>query len=185
MQISRRTVLGSTTAAAQSTTARPPTIVFPISDDHTAAGLGCCGNTHVRRIGNSSLKTLFSYKRLSRSGQVQPCTTSTPATAEWQPITFVSYFEKLEPRNTRKLHIVFNPASAALNIQCALRATGPRLPKLRRVCHYCSADLPTQCLIKLQLWDWLCMRMHTRISHQPIVHGFWSNQLLCIRLHRW
>ena len=48
------------------------------------------------------------------------------------------------------------------------------------------------------------MRMRTRISHQPIVPGFrcqacrliklklgdclycfWSNQLLCIYLHRW
>ena len=57
MQISRRTVPGSTTADAQSTTACPPNIVFPISNDHTAAGLGCCGNTHVQRIGNSNLKT--------------------------------------------------------------------------------------------------------------------------------
>ncbi len=139
MQISRRTVLGSTTAAAQSTTARPTKIVFPISDDHTAAGLGCCGNTHVQKIGNSSLKPPSSYKRLSRSGQVPPCTTSTPATAEWQPITFVRYFENLEPRNTRKLHIVFNPASLALNIQCALPAAEPRLP-IRRVCHSLAQD---------------------------------------------
>ena len=47
MQISRRTVLGSTAAAAQSTTTRPPNIVFLISDDHTAADLGCYGNSHV------------------------------------------------------------------------------------------------------------------------------------------
>jgi hypothetical protein len=33
------------------------------------------------------------------------------------------------------------PASAALNVQCALPAATPRLPKLRRVCHYCSAGL--------------------------------------------
>ncbi|MBM3756522.1 MAG: sulfatase [Acidobacteria bacterium] len=47
MQISRRTVLASSAAAAQSTAARPPNIVFLISDDHTAADLGCYGNTHV------------------------------------------------------------------------------------------------------------------------------------------
>ncbi len=51
--------------------------------------------------------------------------------AEWQSITFVRYSEKLEPHNTRSLHIVFNPASAALNIQCALPASAPRLPTLR------------------------------------------------------
>ncbi len=139
MQISRHTVLGSTTAAAQSTTAPPPNIVFPISDDHTAAGLGCCGNTHVQSIGNSSLKTPSSYKRLSRSGQVPPCTTSTPATAEWQPITFVRYFEILKPRNTRKLHIDFNPASAVLAIQCVPPAAGLHLP-IRRVCHSLAQD---------------------------------------------
>ncbi len=153
MQISRRTVLGSTTAAAQSTTARPPKIVFPISDDHTAAGLGCCRNTHVRRIGNSSLKTPSIYKRLSHSGQVPPCATSTPATAEWQPTTFVRYFENLEPRNTRKLHIVFNPASLALNIQFVPPAAGPRLPRLRRVCHYSSAGLPTQKMVRNMLFS--------------------------------
>ncbi len=43
---------------------------------------------------------------------------------------------------------------------------------LRRVCHYCSARLPSQRLIKLQFRDRLRMRMRTRISHQPIVPGF-------------
>ena len=126
--------------------------------------------------------------------------------AEWQSITFVRYSEKLAPLNTRSLHIVFNPASAVLNIQCAPQAAVPRLPKLRRVCHYCSAGLPSQRLIKLHLRDRLCIRTRTgtRISHQPIVHGFrcqvcrlvklqlgdclycfWSNQLLCNHLHRW
>ena len=54
-------------------------------------------------------------------------------------ITFVRYSEKLEPRKTRKLHIVFNPASLALNIQCALPAAEPRLP-IRRVCHSLAQD---------------------------------------------
>ena len=69
---------------------------------------------------------------------------------------------------------------------------------LRRVCHYCSAGLPSQRLIKLQFRD------RIRTGHQPIMPGlrfevchlvklklgdclycFWSNHLLCIRLHRW
>ena len=73
---------------------------------------------------------------------------------------------------------------------------------LRSVCHAYSAQLPTKCLIKLQFRDQLCIR--TRISHQPIVpsfrcqvcrlvklklgdclYCFWSNQLLCMYLHRW
>ncbi len=122
--------------------------------------------------------------------------------AEWQSIIFVRYSAKLEPRNTRKLHNVFNSESAVLAIQCALQAARPRLLTLRRLCHYCSAELPTHRLIKLQFRDRLCMR--TSISHQPIMPGFrcqvcrliklkfgdslycfWSSQLLCIRLHRW
>ena len=85
-------------------------------------------------------------------------------------ITFVWHFERYAQRNKRRLHNFYRPALAALNIQCALPAAAPRLPMLRRVCHYCSAELPTQCLIKLQLRDRLCIR--TRISHQPIVSGF-------------
>ena len=73
----------------------------------------------------------------------------------------------------------------------------PRVPLLQR-------RITIQRLIKLQLRDRLCIRTRTRISHQPIVPGFrcqvcrlvklnfgdclyclWSNQLLCIRLHRW
>ncbi len=89
-----------------------------------------------------------------------------------------------------------------MNIQGTLPAAAPRLPTLRRVCHYCGPNLPTNCLIKLQFQYRLCMR--TRISHQPLMPGFryqvsrlvklalgdclycfWSNQLLSIRLHRW
>ncbi len=33
---------------------------------------------------------------------------------------------------------------------------------LRRVCHYCSAGLPSQRLIELQLQDRLCIRISTR-----------------------
>ncbi len=135
------------------------------------------------QIGNSSSQAPANSKRWPRSGQVLPCTTSTPAMAEWQSITFVRYSEKLEPRNTRKLHIVFNPASAVLNIRCALPAVGPRLLtfRLRRVCHSYSAGLPSQRLIKLQLRDRLCIRTRTHISHQPIEPALavrfavWSN----------
>ena len=70
----------------------------------------------------------------------------------------------------RKLHNVFNPASPALAIQCALPAAAPRLPKLRCVCHSCSAELPTQCLIKLQLRDRLCIRIHK--GRPLIIPGF-------------
>ena len=87
------------------------------------------------QIGNSSSQAPANGKRCPRNGQLPPCTTSTPATAEGRSITFVRYFEKLEPRNTRKLHIVFNPASAVLDIQCTLPAAAPRLLTLRRVCH--------------------------------------------------
>ena len=63
---------------------------------------------------------------------------------------------------------------ATLNIQCTLPAAAPRLLTLRRVCHFCSAGLPSQSLIKLQLRNRLCIRTRTgtRISHQPIVPCF-------------
>ena len=61
----------------------------------------------------------------------------------------------------RKSPNLFRQASAALNIQGTLPAAAPRLPTLRRVCHYCSAGLPTQRLIKLKFWDWLCIPMRT------------------------
>ncbi len=72
-------------------------------------------------------------------------------------ITFVCYSEGYAQRNRRKLPDLDRPASAALNIQCSLPAAAPRLLTLRRVCHYCSAGLPTHCLIKLQFRDWLCI----------------------------
>ena len=70
----------------------------------------------------------------------------------------------------RKLHNVFNPASAVLNIQCALPAATPRLPTLRRVCHSCSAGLPSQRLIKLQFRDRLRIRTHR--GRPLIIPGF-------------
>jgi arylsulfatase A-like enzyme len=49
MEITRRSLMGSGMAlSAQTAGAKPPNIVFLISDDHTAADLGCYGNTHVR-----------------------------------------------------------------------------------------------------------------------------------------
>ncbi len=81
--------------------------------------------------------------------------------AEWQSITFVRYSEKLEPRDTRNLHNVINPSSAAPNIEGALPAVTPRLLTLRRVCHYYSAELPTHCLIKLQFRTQLCAQVRT------------------------
>ena len=76
------------------------------------------------------------------------------------------------------------PASAALNIQCALPAAARRLPMQRCVCHYCSAELPTQSLIKLEFRDRLCirMRMRTRINHQPIMPGCQVCRLVKLQL---
>ena len=49
MEISRRTFSGTGLAlSAQTAAPPPPNIVFLLSDDHTAADLGCSGNTHVR-----------------------------------------------------------------------------------------------------------------------------------------
>ena len=83
-------------------------------------------------------------------------------------ITFAEYFERYVQHNKRKLTILYRPASAVLDIQCALQAAAPRLPMLRRLCHSYSAELPTRRLTRLQFRDCL--------------YCFWSNQLLCIRL---
>lgn len=49
MEFSRRTLLGSGVAlGAQSAAPKPPNILFLLSDDHTAADLGCYGNKHIR-----------------------------------------------------------------------------------------------------------------------------------------
>ena len=80
--------------------------------------------------------------------------------AAWQSITFVGYSEGYAQRNRRKWPNLDRPASAALNIQCALPAAAPRLLTLRRVCHSYSAGLPSQRLIKLQFRDRLRIRTH-------------------------
>ena len=85
-------------------------------------------------------------------------------------ITIFQYSKRCEPRNTRKLHNVFSSASAALNIQCTLPAATPRLPTQRRMCHYYSAELPTQRLIKLQFRDRLRIRTHR--GRPLIIPGF-------------
>jgi hypothetical protein len=77
-------------------------------------------------------------------------------------MTLVGYSESYAQRNSRKWPDLDRPASAALNLQCALPAATLRLPKLRRVCHSCSAGLPTYCLIKLQVRDWLRIRIRPR-----------------------
>jgi len=49
MEFSRRSLMaGSLAASAQAPAARPVNIVFLLSDDHTAADLGCYGNRHIR-----------------------------------------------------------------------------------------------------------------------------------------
>ncbi len=53
-------------------------------------------------------------------------------------ITLVGYPEGYEKSNKRELHNFCRPASAALNIQCALPVAAPRLLTLRRVC--CEKD---------------------------------------------
>ncbi len=83
---------------------------------------------------------------------------------------YCEYSEKYELLYIRKLHNVFNVTSAVICIQRAPPVAGPRLPKLRRVCHFCGAELPAQRLIKLQIRNRLCIR--TRISHQSIMAGF-------------
>ena len=40
------------------------------------------------------------------------------------------------------------------------------------MCHFYNAGLPPQCLVKLQLWDQLCI--DTCIVQQPIMPGFRS-----------
>ncbi len=73
-------------------------------------------------------------------------------------ITFVGYSEKYELSKQRKLRYLDNPALAALDIQCALPAAAPRLPTLRRVCQYYSAELPSRRLIKLQCCNTIRIR---------------------------
>ncbi len=123
-------------------------------------------------IRNSSPQALATSKRWPRSGQVPLYTNYPLAIAKWSTITFVEYSKRHEPHNQSTFHCLNKAASAVLNIQCAPQAAVPRLPKLRRVCHYCSAGLPTQRLIKRQFRDWLCIRIRTHISHQPFVPGF-------------
>ena len=85
-------------------------------------------------------------------------------------IALVGYSEGYTQRNRRKWPDLDRPASAALNIQCALPAASPRLLTLRRVCHYYSAELPIHCLIKLQVRDRLRIRTHR--ARPLIIPGF-------------
>ena len=85
-----------------------------------------------------------------------------------------------EARSFNKLKLLnsFRPPSALLTLQCALPAAAPRLPTLRRVCHSCSAELPTHCLIKLQFRDRLCIRTHRGRPLSPASaarFAVWSN----------
>ncbi len=75
-------------------------------------------------------------------------------------ITFVWPSERYAQHNKRYSSSLFQPASAALNIQGTLPASAPHLPTQRRVLHSCSAGLPTQRLIKLQLRNRLRIRTH-------------------------
>ena len=54
--------------------------------------------------------------------------------------TIVGYSERYAQRNKQKLHNFYRPASAILNIQCALQAAGPRLLMLGRVFHSSEQD---------------------------------------------
>ena len=65
-------------------------------------------------------------------------------------ITFVWHCERSAQRNRRKSTDLDRPALAALNSQGAHPPATPRLLTLRRVCHFCSAGLPTQRLSKLR-----------------------------------
>ena len=79
---------------------------------------------------------------------------------------FCMAFQDVRSFNKRKLPYLDNPASAALNIQCALPAAAPRLLTLRRVCHSCSSGspLPHCCLHPLHT----CFIHLSPAKHQPL-----------------
>lgn len=108
--------------SAQTAGAKPPNIVFLISDDHTAADLGCYGNTHVRTPNLDKLAAegvrfancFVSSPQCSpnRSSLLTGCTPHTTSTSRlhtpmppWEP----TFLEQLKERGYftggfRKVH---------------------------------------------------------------------------------
>ncbi len=82
----------------------------------------------IVRMGISTPLAPCNCKRWDRTGQAPISGSLYHIITQCSIITFVGNSKRHEPRNTRKLHSVFNPLSAVLNIQCALQAAGPRLP---------------------------------------------------------
>ena len=68
------------------------------------------------------------------------------------------------------MHTAYNPELAHQTTHRTTAAPASSPPPLRRICHLYSADLPPQCLVKLQFRYRLCI--DTRIMHQPIITGF-------------
>ena len=75
-------------------------------------------------------------------------------------------------RNKRKMHTACDTELVAHTTHRTKPAPGPHQSTLRRMCNFYSAELPSQCLVKLQFRDRLCI--DTRIVPQPIMPGFRS-----------
>jgi len=123
MQLSRRAFSSSGLAlSAQTAAAPPPNIVFLISDDHTAADLGCYGNSHIRtphldRLAREGVRFANCFVASSqcspnRSALFTGCAPHTTSTSRlhtpmppWEP----SFLEQLKERGYftggfRKVH---------------------------------------------------------------------------------
>ena len=93
--------------------------------------------------------------------------------------TFIRYFERIGRHNDCKLHNFNKTALAVNNTHRTKPASDPHLHTLRHINHFCSAELPTQRLVELQLRDRLCIR--TRVGHQlscsasAVRFAVWSN----------
>ncbi len=74
------------------------------------------------------------------------------------------------------MHIAYNPELAAHTTHRTTPAPDPHQSAVRRMCHFCSAGLPPQCLVKLKFRYQLCI--DTRIVQQPIMPSFRSHYAL-------
>ena len=69
-----------------------------------------------------------------------------------------SIFDWIDRPNKQELHIFDTPALAVHNSHRTLPAPEPYRFTLRHMCHFCSADLQPQGLIKLQVRNRRCIR---------------------------
>ena len=118
----RRSFLATPTAALAQTAATPPNFVFLISDDHTAADMGCYGNPHIRtphldRLASEGMRLDRCFAASpqcspNRSAILTGCTPHTTSTSrlhtpmpDWEP----TFLEPLKQRGYftgafRKVH---------------------------------------------------------------------------------